>query len=85
MTSQLLVNEMVASITRERMDKIAWSSRNDWMAQAGHEVGRNSRARSLVSAVFQRAGRPQERGIAPAGGAQPLIDTRAINLRAAGD
>jgi hypothetical protein len=85
MMSQLLVDEMVASVTRERMDKLARSSRNDWMAQAGHEVGRATRARKLLSAVFQRAGRPQDRGIAPAGGAQPLIDTRAINLRAAGD
>ena len=84
MTSQLLINEMVASVTRDRMDNLARSSRNDWMAWAGHEVGRESRARKLVSAVFQRAGRPQERGIAPAGGAQSLNEGVSMQLRAAG-
>src|SRR5215218_1996824 len=77
MTSNVLVSEMVAAVERERIDGFARSSRGFWMAQAGREVGQLGRARKLLSVVFQRAGRPQGRGTAPAGGPQPQIETVA--------
>lgn len=85
MISNVMISEMVAAVERERMDEVARSYRKNWKAQAGQEIGRQARARKLVSAFLQRAGRPLGRGTAPAGGLQPLPNTTAINLRAAGD
>jgi hypothetical protein len=85
MMTQVLVSEMVAAAEREQMDAVARSYRRNWKAQAGQEIGQQARARKLVSAFLQRAGRPLQRGTAPAGGLQPQPNTTAINLRAAGD
>jgi len=84
MTSNVLVSEMVAAVERERIDGFARSSRGYWRAQAGQAVGQQGRARKLLSVIFQRAGRPQIRGTAPAGGTQPQIETVAVSLRATG-
>jgi hypothetical protein len=85
MMTQVLVSEMVAVAERELMDSVARSSRKNWKAQAGQEIGQQARARKLVSAFLQRAGRPLGRGTAPAGGLQPQPTSTAITLRAAGN
>lgn len=86
--TQVLVSEMVAAVERERVEKVARSFWKNGQAQAGQENGQKARARTLVSAFLQRAGRPLGRGTAPAGGRLPQPTqptTTAINLRAAGD
>lgn len=83
MISQVLVSEMVAVVERERMDEFARNARkHQWKAQAGQVVGQQARARKLLSVFFQRVGRPQDRGTAPAGGAQPQVETVTVTLRA---
>ena len=82
MSSNVIISEMVAAVERERIDQFARSSRGFWKAQAGREVGQQGRARKLSSVIFQLAGRPQERGTAPAGGTLPQIETVAVSLRA---
>jgi len=85
MMTQVLVSEMVAVVEREQLDRVPRNHRKNWKAQAGQEIGQQARARKLVSAFLQRAGRPLGRGTAPAGGLQPQPTSTAITLRAAGN